>query len=154
MRRTILSGVAMLTLLASGIATAQVAAGLKAEEIIAARQAGFDLQAGVANAMKAAVEAKLDVKLMEDGAKGLAAWGRTIPTLFPEGTQTGGNTKALPAIWSDRAGFEKAAANFVEQADKLKALAAANDKEGFATQFKTTTEACGACHRPYRARAS
>ncbi len=151
MRKTLLSGIALASLALSGIAVAQT---MGAEQIVATRQAGFDLQAGVAAAMKAVIEGKLDVKLMEDGAKGLAAWGKATPGMFPDGTQTVGNTKALPAVWSDRAGFEKAAANFTEQAEKLRALAAANDKEGFAAQYTLTTQACGACHRGYRARAS
>ena len=152
MRQLFLSSVALMGLALTSLAFAQAPAAIKPDDIIAARQAGFDLQAGVAGAMKAVVEAKLDVKGLEDGAKGLAAWGRVIPAMFPEGTQTGNNTKALPAVWSDRAGFEKAAENFYTQADKLKALAAANDKEGFAAQYTATTQACGACHRNYRAR--
>ncbi len=152
MRQHILSSIALVALAFTSGASAQTASGLKPDDIIAARQAGFDLQSGVAAAMKAVVEAKLDVKSLEDGAKGLAAWGRVIPAMFPDGTQTGNNTKALPAVWTDRAGFEKAAENFATQAEKLKALAAANDKEGFATQYTATTQACGACHRGYRAR--
>ena len=148
MRKVLLTTVVLAGL--SGLAMAQVMQ--KPDDIIAGRQAGFDLQAGVAVAMKQVVEAKLDVKPLEDGANGLVTWGKAIPGMFPDGTQEGHGTHALPAVWSDRAGFEKAAANFVAQAEKLKALAAANDKDGFAAQYKETTQACGACHRGYRAR--
>ena len=72
--------------------------------------------------------------------------------MFPDGTQTGRNTKAKAEIWSDRAGFEKAAANFYQAAEKLETLAEADDKAGFAEQFKVTAGACGACHRAYRER--
>lgn len=122
------------------------------DQLIASRQAGYDLQAGVAVAMQMVIAAKLDVRNLEDGAKGLASWGRAIPDLFPDGTQIGHDTKALPSIWTDRAGFEKAADNFVTQAEKLGVLAAANDKEGFAAQYTVTTKACGTCHRGYRAK--
>ena len=128
------------------------AVSLPSDTIIAARQAGYDLQAGVAVAMKTVIEAGGDVKGLEDGAKGMSAWGHVIPTLFPDGTQTGHNTKARPEIWSDRAGFEKAAEKLWTEADKLAVLAAANDKAGFAAQYTTTTQACGACHRAYRVR--
>jgi cytochrome c556 len=44
------------------------------------------------------------------------------------------------------------AENFWTQADKLAVLAEAGDKPGFAAQYTTTTQACGACHRSYRVR--
>jgi len=137
----------------AGLAWAQGAAvSVPADTIIAARQAGFDLQAGTVGGMKAAIDAGTDVKGLRDSAKGLAAWGRVIPGMFPDGTQTGHNTQALPAVWTDRAGFEKASENFWTQADKLAVLAEANDKAGFAAQYTATTQACGACHRNYRQR--
>ena len=49
-------------------------------------------------------------------AKAIAKWTAVIPTLFPKGTETGGNTKALPEIWSDPAGFQKIAAAATEAA--------------------------------------
>ena len=68
------------------------------------------------------------------------------------GHQKGHNTRAKPEIWSDYAGFEKAAANATAQAEKLVQLADANDKAGFATQFQALAQACGSCHRAFRDR--
>ncbi len=145
-------GVAAIALGVSGLAFGQGAGvSLKPDDVIAARQAAFDLQNGVMAAMKTAIDGGLDVKGLTAGAKGIGAWGRVIPAMFPDGTQTGHNTKAKPEIWSDRAGFDKAAANLVAAADKLAQLAEANDKAGFATQYTATGQACGGCHRPYRA---
>ena len=136
-----------------GFAMAQGASvSVPADTIIAARQAAFDLQAGNVVGMKAAIDAGGDVKNFRDGAKALSNWGHDIPGMFPDGTQMGHDTHALPAVWSDHAGFEKAAENFWTQADKLATLAEANDKAGFAAQYTVTTQACGACHRNYRAR--
>jgi len=144
---------ALLVLGGAGLAMAQGATvSVPADTIIAARQAGFDLQAGNVGAMKAAIDAGGDVKSFKDAAKGLSNWGHVIPGMFPDGTQAGHDTHALPAVWSDRAGFEKAAENFWTQADKLTVLAEANDKAGFATQYTATTQACGACHRNFRQR--
>ena len=123
-----------------------------ADAIIAGRQAAYDLMAGNGAAMKAAVDGGLAVKPYAAGAKGIAAWARAIPGMFPPGTDTGHNTKALPAIWSDRAGFEKDAAALATAADKLVVAANADDKAAFATAFKETSDACGACHHDYRAR--
>lgn len=152
-----LLGFGAAALLAAGLGTAWAqgaAVQVPADAIIAARQAGFDLQAGNVTGMKAAIDAGTDVKGFKDAAKALSNWGHAIPGMFPDGTQTGHDTHALPAVWSDRAGFEKAAENFWTQADKLSALAEANDKPGFAAQYTATTQACGACHRNYRARTS
>ena len=143
---------ALLVLGAAGAMAQGAAVSVPADTIIGARQAGFDLQAGNVTGMKAAIDAGTDVKGFRDAAKALSNWGHTIPLMFPDGTQTGHDTHALPAVWSDRAGFEKAAENFWTQADKLATLAEANDKAGFAAQYTATTQACGACHRNYRQR--
>ena len=135
-----------------GLARAADTITLKPDDIIAARQAGFDLQAGVATEMKAVVDSGGDVKPLTDGAKGLSHWGRIIPTMFPAGTENGHNTKAKPEIWSNTAGFQKAAENYTQAADKLAVLAEAGDKAGFAAQFKETAAACGACHRQFKSR--
>lgn len=150
MRRTLWLGLT-LAALGGGTVVAQTVT-VPAATIVAARQAGFDLQAGVVNGMKATIDGGGDVKGMTNGAKGLAAWGRAIPGMFPDGTQTGNNTKVRPEAFSDRAGFQKAAENFWLAADKLVTLAEANDKAGFATQYTATTQACGACHRSYQVR--
>lgn len=153
MRRTALLGATLLTLAATGFAWAQGASvTVPADSIIASRQADMDMHNGIAAAMLAAVKSGGDVKPFTDGAKGLAASAKIIPFLFPAGTEKGHDTKALPEVWSDRAGFEKAAANLATQAEKLVQLADANDKAGFATQFQATGQACGACHRQYRAK--
>ncbi len=151
MRRMVLGGVAVAVGMV-GLARAADTVALKPDDVIAARQAGFDLQGAVTAAMKATVDSGGPVKPLADGAKGIAKWGQAIPAMFPDGTQMGHDTKALPAIWTDRAGFEKAAAALTAAAEKLVVLAEADDKAGFAAQFKETTAACGGCHRPYRAR--
>lgn len=137
----------------AGLAFAQGAmVSVPADAIIAARQAAFDLQAGNVVGMKADIDAGNDVKGFKDAANALSAWGRSIPAMFPDGTQNGHDTHALPAVWTDRAGFQKAAETFWTQADKLATLAGDNDKPGFAAQYTLTTQACGACHKNYRAK--
>ena len=82
--------------------------------VIETRQAGLDLLAGDFAGIRAVVAAKGDVKTLEDPAKAIARWIKQLPTLFPAGTEQGHDTKALPAIWSDTAGFQKAAGNLAE----------------------------------------
>lgn len=156
MRTTSIRGVlafGMMIVVSTGAALAQGSAPLlTADEVVATRKAGMNLQAGNLIAMKQAVEAGTDVKPLTGSAKSLAGWGRVIPTVFPAGTEAVGATKARPEVWSDRAGFDRAAANFVAQADKLTQLADSNDKPGFAAQYTATTQACGGCHRSFQVR--
>ena len=69
--------------------------------------------------------------------------------LFPEGSETGFDTEAKSTIWTDRAGFDKALAEFKQQAD---AAVAANPQTLAELQpaagavFKT----CKSCHEGYR----
>lgn len=148
MRYTLL---ACLGLLALGVAS-DVRAQAPGPDVIVTRQVGQDLVGAVSGDMKRAVAAKEDVKPYADNAKAIAGWARQFPTLFPPGSEKGHDTKALPAIWSDRAGFEKAAANLATDADALSAAAKAGDKTAFADRFDAMTKACAACHRNYRAK--
>ena len=120
-----------------------------ADQLIAARQAGFKLQGAAFGGMKGVIDAKGDVKTQAFAAGAIAAWARALPGLFPAGSD-GGTTKALPTVWSDRAGFEKAAATLATEAAKFADLAKAGDQPGFATQWGVVRNACSACHDKYR----
>ena len=120
-----------------------------ADQLIAARQAGFKLQGAAFGGMKAVIDAGGDVKTQAFAASAIAGWARALPGLFPAGSD-GGSTKALPTVWSDRAGFEKAAATLDAEATKLAALAKAGDQPGFAAQWTVVRNACSACHDNYR----
>ncbi len=149
--RIFLLAVAAVSLSLSGAVMAQ-GISLKPDEIIAARQAGMAVVGGVMEAMKAGVASGAEVKPFTDGAGGMAKWGHAYPALFPDGTQTGHETKAKPEIWSDRAGFEKAAATMAATAEKLGEVAKTGDKAAFATAFDAMGKTCGGCHRNYKNR--
>src|SRR5437763_12470425 len=121
---------AALALAATGIARAE---GI---DVIETRQAGQDLLSGDYAGIKAVVEAKGNVKDLEKPAQAIARWMQNFTTMFPKGTEEGHNTRALPAIWSDQAGFQKAAANLVAAATKLAELAKAGDAEAMPAQVK------------------
>jgi cytochrome c556 len=133
------------------VATAGVARA-EGSDPIETRQAGQDLLAGTYAGVKVVVTDKGDVKTLETPAKAMARWIRQFPTQFPKGSEEGHNTKALPAIWSDPAGFLKAANDLADAATKLAELAKVGDTDGVAAQVKAVGDACAACHRTYRAR--
>jgi cytochrome c556 len=119
---------------------------------IETRQAGQDLFAATYAGIRVVVATKGDVKTLESPAKAMARWMRQFPSQFPPGSETGHDTKALPAVWSDNEGFRKTANEMVEATTKLAELAKAGDADGVAAQVKAVGEVCGACHRTYRAR--
>ncbi|HTZ70270.1 MAG TPA: cytochrome c [Acetobacteraceae bacterium] len=121
-----------------------------ADTLIAARQSNFLLSEGTFMGMKNAIADKEDVTVWADAAGFLANWAGTLPSLFPPGTEKGHDTKALAAVWTDRAGFEKAATRYGDAAKKLQAAAKSGDKAAFAAAFKETGKACGACHKKFR----
>ena len=77
-----------------------------------------------------------------------AAAGR-FGELFPPGSETGQGTEAAPAIWEDRAGFDKALATLGEAVD---AAIAANPQTLEETKAATgpVFNACKGCHDDYR----
>ncbi|MBW8841321.1 MAG: cytochrome c [Sphingomonadales bacterium] len=141
---------ALVLVMAASVLTAAAATRRDdADQLIAARQAGFRLQGAAFGGMKGVIDAKGDVKTQAFAASAIAGWARAVPGLFPAGSD-GGTTKALPTIWSDRAGFEKAAATLATEAAKLADLAKAGDQPGFAAQWGVVRGACSACHDKYR----
>lgn len=148
-------GVALVTIAGLGVtsmgmAGAPKAAAPTAAELVAARQAGFKLMAADFVGLKAAIARGDDVKTLAFPAGAIAAWGKALPALFPAGATTP-ESKALPSVWSDRAGFEAAAAKLATEAGKLAELAKAGDSAGFAAQFQAVGGACKGCHDKYRA---
>lgn len=75
---------------------------------------------------------------------------QVFPTLFPEGSETGHDTRALPAIWENKADFEEHAEALVAAAQDARA-AADNSLDSFRGAFGKVGEACRACHTDYRA---
>jgi cytochrome c556 len=116
---------------------------------IVTRQAGLDLLAGTFAGVKAVITANGDVKSLEGAGTAIKKWAAQFPTLFPAGSDTG-NTKAAPAIWSDQAGFQKAAMRLSAAGEALGAAAKSGDASAVAAAFKETGDACGACHKDYR----
>ena len=118
------------------------------------RQASLDMSANVRSQMESAMLAGKESKTQAYAAFALARWAHVLPLLFPAGSGPGEAavpTQAKPEVWNDRAGFNRAAAHYGEAADKLAALAKANDTEGFKAQLVVLHQACDACHAAYKA---
>ncbi|MEE9313503.1 MAG: cytochrome c [Rhizobiaceae bacterium] len=87
-----------------------------------------------------AVAAQLALRTMNNAALGFGA-------LFPEGSESGAETEASPKIWSDRAGFDKAIADFSADTASAETI---KDLDSLKAAFGIATENCGSCHKAYR----
>jgi cytochrome c556 len=151
--KTVLA-IAALTLAGAALAApakAPPAPGSTPAEIVAARKAGMMLSAGSAGGIRATLEKADSIKSAAFAARGLAAWGRAIPGLFPASTKGTAGSRAKPEIWTARADFESKAAALAAAADKLAAAAAADDKVAAAAAATEVAGTCKSCHDAYQA---
>jgi cytochrome c556 len=73
-----------------------------------------------------------------------------ISAQFPAGSETGGNTNALPAIWTDKATFDQRAADLVARVREMEAAARSGDRAALQASVRSTGAACQACHDRFR----
>jgi cytochrome c556 len=69
--------------------------------------------------------------------------------LFPAGTETGDDTKAAPAIWEDRDGFNAALQDWVDAVDAAIAASPQTLEDGKPV-LGPIFQACKGCHDNYR----
>jgi cytochrome c556 len=89
-----------------------------------------------------------------DTAKVKAAfdqWDETatkFPSLFPDSSKNG-DTRALPAVWTERAKFEAAVAKFKKDVDDNRAKAMSG-ADGLKVALGVVGKNCGDCHEAFR----
>ena len=127
-----------------GSARAQAPVTVHPVDVVAARQAGMGGLYGTWRALRVAVETKAEPKNYRLAVKGLIAYGKQIPTLFPVAAGTG--RLGLPAMIEDHAGFEQAAAAMVTAGEALLKITETNDVEAFPAAVKAVSDTCGGCH--------
>lgn len=66
------------------------------------------------------------------------------------GPESGEKTRALPAIWTDAAGFAQVNANFVKAASALNAAAQAGDVAQLTAARNALGGTCKSCHEKFR----
>lgn len=69
---------------------------------------------------------------------------------FHESTKDEKNTRALPAIWSQKAKFDELAQRLQTETAKLGELARKKDEAGVKQQYAAVGKTCGACHEGFR----
>ena len=89
-----------------------------------------------------ALAAELAMRTMSSTALG-------YPAMFPKGSESGADTEAAPAIWSDSAGFAAASDAFAT-ASAAAAEAAKGGADSFKGAFGAVAKNCKACHEKFR----
>jgi cytochrome c556 len=144
-----LGALAAAAVLAFGIAgpvLAQDAARIIAERREGLRGAGAEMEQ-----VAAIARAGGDPRPAAERVARVQAFFQGFPDRFPAGTESG-NTRALPAIWQNRAAFEQAYAALGPQLAALRGAAEAGNAAAFGAALQATGGACGNCHRQFRAR--
>lgn len=139
-------------LVAGGIVGGATIAMAQAD-VIKQRQENRKQTAAAMRAIKGIIDAKGDAKTAVPQAAKLKELENAFVKMFPAGSDKG-ETKALPAVWTDMKGFEAASAAANAAYDKLAAAAGSGDLAALTAAFGETGKTCGACHEKFRAKAN
>jgi cytochrome c556 len=94
-------------------------------------------------------EKPYDAKAAETAMKAINGSIAQFISLFPKGSETGGDTAAKPEIWANKAEFD-AIAKRLDEATAKAAAAAPGGLDGFKTAMGDVGKNCKACHEKFR----
>lgn len=151
MRKTLV--VAIVGALAAGAMVGGATVVLAQANVIKERQENRKQAGAAMRAIKGIIDAKGPTAGAVEHAAKLKTLSVAFVKLFPAGSDKG-ETKALPVVWSDWAGFQAANTNAEAAIDKLATAAGSGNQEALAAAFADTGKACGACHDKFRAKAN
>ena len=149
MRKTLV--VALISAMAAGAMVGGTTLAFAQGDALAQRKQNRKDTAAEMRAVKGIIDAKGATSGAVAHAAKLKELEMAFVKLFPAGSDTG-ETKALPTIWSDMAGFQMASKNVEAAYDKLSVAAGSGDMAALTAAFGETGKACGACHEKYRAK--
>jgi cytochrome c556 len=148
-----IAGLGLTALAAGGGTYAFAQANL--QQVVTERRDGLKQMGAHMVAMAAIARSGSDPRPAVARIEEMERFYATFNSRFPEGTAMGSpgiDSKAQPAIWQNRADFDRLPGNLLARLATLKQAAAAGDTAAFAPALQATGAACGECHRPYRSR--
>jgi cytochrome c556 len=151
MRKTFV--VALIGALAAGAMVGGATIAMAQGDVIAQRKDNRKQTAAAMRAIKAIVDAKGPTAGAVEQAAKLKTLEVAFVKMFPAGSDKG-ETRALPAIWTDWAGFEAASKNSEAAYDQLSTAAGSGNAEALAAAFADAGKTCGACHQKFQAKAN
>ena len=151
MRKTLVGAVIGALVAGSMVGGATIA--LAQADVIKERQENRKQTAATMRAIKGIIDAKGPTTGAVEQAAKLKTLEAAFVKMFPAGSDKG-ETKALPAVWTDMAGFEAASKNAEAAFDNLSVAAGSGDMAALTAAFTDAGKACGACHEKFRAKAN
>jgi cytochrome c556 len=142
---------AVLGALAAGALVGGATVAFAQADVIKARQENRKATGPEMRAIKAVIDAKGDAKEIIPHAAKLKELEEAFEKMFPAGSD-GGDSKALPTVWSDMAGFQAASKAADAAYDKLAVAAGSGDMAAIGAAFGDVGKSCGTCHSKYRAK--
>lgn len=119
------------------------------QDVIEKRQKLMKENSADAKAIKGALESK-DYATIETKAKDIGNNMDKVNDLFPKGS-TSDKSRALPAIWEKWDDFSKHPGKVKKAANDVADAAKAKDDGALPAKVKALGEACGGCHKNFRA---
>jgi cytochrome c556 len=128
--------------------------GLKPEEMIKFRKAGYSFMAWNMGKIKANLEGTYNKDQVIAAANVVAATANSgMGALFAAGTEkeVGGQaTRVKPEFFKEQDKVRELAMAYIKEANELQKVAATGDAAAVKVQFGKTGESCKACHDKYR----
>lgn len=142
-----------LSAIALGLSAPAAAQFAKPEDAVKYRKAAFTVMGNHFGRLAAMARgtAPFDAKAAAENAELVASLSRLPWTAFATGTE-GGDTRALPEIWKERAKFDAAADKMQAEVAKLNSAAKSGNLDQIKAAVGATGESCKACHDAYRAK--
>ncbi len=138
----------------SGLAMAQ----MSNEDQIKVRQSAYTFIGWNMNRIRAQVidqEVEFNPAQIQQAANAIAAVANSgMSALYGPGTHEGSGwkpTRLKAEFFDELDQVGEIAGNFIQQANALQEVAGGGDQAAIAGQFRQLADACGACHRNYRA---
>lgn len=123
----------------------------KPEDAIKYRKSVMTVQAAHLGRIGAMVNGRMpyDAKVVADNAAIVETMSKLPWVAFGPGTDKG-ETRALPAIWTEQAKFKESADKMQSEVAKLSAAAKTGNLDAVKTAFGAAGETCKACHDGFR----
>jgi len=139
-----------------GLATALPAAAQfrNTEHAIKYRQGVMQMQAFHFGRISAMASGRMpfDAKVAAEDAALLDTIDKLPFIAFIDGSDKGGDTRAKPEIWKERAKFDAAAVKLQEEVGKLNAAAKTGSLDAIKAATGGVGQACKACHDDYQSK--
>jgi cytochrome c556 len=137
---------------AAGIAADVSAQQRKPEDQIKMRKAAFTVLSWNFGTIGAMAKGQIPYDQAEAIRRAEAvAFASHLPwEAFGAGTESGGDTRALPEVWKQMDKFKAAGERLQGETAKLVQAAKSGDAGQLKSQFGATAKACSACHDDFR----